>query len=95
MKQLFRVAIEGEVWVMAKDKADAEREAAYYSSSDDIDYYVYPMLPVSPSLVETEVLESLPYNADPGDERTVGDHLRELAAARSQKPAAVSTTKEE
>lgn len=83
LKKLHRVAIEGEFWVMARTPQEAEREARYalLEQSEDLSLYVYPFLPVKTSLVSTAALESLPYNADKGDERTVGEHLQGHATA--------------
>jgi hypothetical protein len=87
-KKLYRVAIEGEVWVMAESPHAACNVAnnALGRTAEDVELYVYPMLPVNPALVDAKVLKSLPYNADRGDRRTVGEHL---IATRARTDAAV------
>ncbi len=82
-KKLFRVAVEGEVWVEAEDIAQASREAlkAITMNRYEIGFYVYPMLPTDPKYVDNDMLESVPYNSE--DPRTVGERLRALAATRA------------
>jgi hypothetical protein len=84
-KELFRVAVEGEVWVMAESQQDATREArrAVTMNRDEVDYYVYPMLPIDPNFVDSDILDAIPYGAE--DERTVGERLREMALRRASK----------
>jgi hypothetical protein len=85
MKQLFRVAVEGELWVLGENATEARREArlaARQCNLEEIDFHVYDMLPISLSLVASDDAESIPYGAEPGDDRTVGDHIRAANAAR-------------
>lgn len=88
-KRLHRVAVEGEIWVMARSQEEAAAEARFALQDEDVSFYVYPFLPVKTSLVSSTALESLPYNADAGDERTVGEHLKVHETALS--PAATTT----
>jgi hypothetical protein len=83
-KRLFRVAIEGEAWVMAENEQEASRRAhnALRSHSELVCCAVYPFLPVDPRMVDDEFLNSEPFNADPGDGRTVQDHLVEIARTK-------------
>jgi hypothetical protein len=83
-KRLFRVAIEGEAWVMAENEQEASRRAhnALRSHSELVCCAVYPFLPVDPRMVDDEFLHSEPFNADPGDGRTVQDHLVEIARTK-------------
>ena len=95
MRELRRVAIEGEVWVMAESDADAIQEAAMVRNlADQVEFYVYPMLPVDVNMVDREVIDSIPYNVDRGDRRTVGDHSRAQNAARQAKATTTLATPE-
>ncbi len=83
-KRLFRVAVEGEIWVMAESPGEAQNETIHHlmEEADNLELYVYPILP-KPHLVDEETKESLPYNTEPGDGRTVGVHLNVNASGCS------------
>lgn len=81
-KRLFRVAVEGEIWLMAETGEQAKKAALLFMQDEAprFDFYVYPILP-KPELIDQETRASLPHAKDPNDERTVGDHLNERACA--------------
>jgi hypothetical protein len=86
MKQLYRVTVEGEILVMAENAYEARIEAKR-ALDDEAEYLiedveplvkVHERSPMALKYIDAGVLESFPWNADAGDDRTVADHIKAL-----------------
>lgn len=86
MKTLHRVAVEGDVWVMAEGRDEAVAEARrVVMGGKGLSYDVWQFLPRNASLVDSNILGSRPDNAEDADTRTIADHIE---AARPRTPPA-------
>lgn len=80
MSKLFIVTVETEMVVCAKDAREAEQVAKAHIREEDtysFGFYANPNPVNDPKLVDSDLLDSIPWGAPQNDHRTVAAWLEE------------------